>query len=196
MTTNAVTAELSEPPPLYCYRHPERETWVRCGRCDQPICMSCAMQGPVGLRCKTCGKPSRDALSSLKPNQIAVGLAVATGLGAVVGYFGASFGFFMVVVGFFAGTIIAEALDRTVGIKRGPRILALAIVGIVMGAVLGGALGLVGLWREMLDFAAMAEAAGETGYPAPGFDAFLLQFVPSVLISIGATIVGAWVRLR
>ena len=61
---------------------------------------------------------------------LAIGLAVATGLGAVVGYFGAQFGFFMIVVGFFAGTIIAEALDRTVGIKRGPRILALAITGI------------------------------------------------------------------
>ena len=57
----------------------------------------CAMQGPVGLRCRTCGKPSRDALASLKPNQIAIGLAVATGLGAVVGYFGAQFGFFMIV---------------------------------------------------------------------------------------------------
>jgi hypothetical protein len=41
----------------------------------------------------------------------------------------------------------------------------------------------------------MAAAAGET-YPAPAIDAFLLQYVPSVLISIGATVVGAYVRLR
>lgn len=196
MTTDAATADLNEPPPLYCYRHPDRETWVRCGRCDQPICTRCSMQGPVGLRCRTCGKPSRDALASLKPNQIAIGLAVATGLGAVVGYFGAQFGFFMIIVGFFAGTIIAEALDRTIGIKRGPRILAIAITGIVLGSVLGSSLSLVGLWREMLGFAAMAEAAGESGYPAPALDAFLLQYVPSVMISIGATIVGAYVRLR
>lgn len=196
MTTDAATADLNEPPPLYCYRHPDRETWVRCGRCDQPICTRCSMQGPVGLRCRTCGKPSRDALASLKPNQIALGLAVATGLGAVVGYFGAQFGFFMIVVGFFAGTIIAEALDRTIGIKRGPRILAIAITGIVLGSVLGSSLSLVGLWRELLGFAAMAEAAGESGFPAPALDAFLLQYVPSVLISIGATIVGAYVRLR
>lgn len=196
MTTDAATADLNEPPPLYCYRHPDRETWVRCGRCDQPICTRCSMQGPVGLRCRTCGKPSRDALASLKPNQIALGLAVATGLGAVVGYFGAQFGFFMIVVGFFAGTIIAEALDRTIGIKRGPRILAIAITGIVLGSVLGSSLSLVGLWRELLGFAAMAEAAGESGFPAPALDAFLRQYVPSVLISIGATIVGAYVRLR
>lgn len=196
MTTEAATAELHEPPPLYCYRHPDRETWVRCGRCDQPICTRCAMQGPVGLRCKTCGKPSRDALASLKPGQIAIGLAVAGGLGAAVGYFGAQFGFFMIVLGFFAGTIIAEALDRTIGIKRGPRILALAITGIAIGAMLGASLSLVGMWRELLAFAVAAEAAGEAGYPALPLDAFLLQNVPSVLISIGATIVGAYVRLR
>jgi hypothetical protein len=196
MTTDAVTADLSEPPPLYCYRHPDRETWVRCGRCDQPICTGCAMQGPVGLRCKTCGKPSRDALASLKPNHIAIGLAVALGLGAVVGYFGAQFGFFMIVLGFFAGTIIAEALDRTIGIKRGPRILALAITGIAVGGLLGASLSLVGTWRELLAFAEAAEAAGETGYPAYTLDTFLLQNVPAVLISIGATIVGAYVRLR
>jgi hypothetical protein len=196
MTTDAATADLSEPPPLYCYRHPDRETWVRCGRCDQPICTRCSMQGPVGLRCKTCGKPSRDALASLNTRQLAIGSAVATGLGAVVGYFGAQFGFFMIVVGFFAGTIIAEALDRTVGIKRGPRILALAITGIAIGGALGASLSLVGLWRELLGYAAMAEAAGETGYPALALDTFLLQYVPSVLIGIGATIVGAYLRLR
>jgi hypothetical protein len=196
MTTDAATADLHEPPPLYCYRHPDRETWVRCGRCDQPICTRCAMQGPVGLRCKTCGKPSRDALASLKPNQIAIGLAVAVGLGAAVGYFGAQFGFFMIVLGFFAGTIIAEALDRTIGIKRGPRILALAITGIAIGGLLGASISLVGMWRELLAFAEAAEAGGEGGYPALPLDAFLLQNVPSVLISIGATIVGAYVRLR
>lgn len=196
MTTDAATADLSEPPPLYCYRHPDRETWVRCGRCDQPICTRCSMQGPVGLRCRTCGKPSRDALASLKPSQIAIGLSVATGLGAVVGYFGAQRGLFMIVIGFFAGTIIAEALDRTVGIKRGPRILALAITGIVIGGVLGASLSLVGLWRETLAFAEAMEAAGETGFPALALDAFLLQNVPSALIGIGATIVGAYMRLR
>ena len=127
--STAVTADLTEPRPLNCYRHPERETFVRCGRCDQPICMGCAMQGPVGLRCKTCGKPARDALASLRLSQVAIGLLVAAGLSAVVGYFGAQFGWFMIVVGFFAGSVIAEALDRTIGIKRGPRILAIAVTG-------------------------------------------------------------------
>jgi hypothetical protein len=154
------------------------------------------MQGPVGLRCKTCGKPSRDALTSLKPKQIAIGLAVALGLGAVVGYLGAQLGFLMIVLGFFAGTLIAEALDRAIGIKRGPRILAIAIAGIVIGGLIGASLSLVGTWRELVAFAEAAEAAGEPGFPAIALDAFLLQYAPAVLISVGATIVGAYARLR
>ena len=191
--STAITADLSEPQPLHCYRHPERETWVRCGRCDQPICMKCAMEGPVGLRCKTCGKPSRDALASLRPTQVLVGLAVAGGLGAAVGYFSTQFGFFMIVIGFFAGTFVAEGLDRTIGIKRGPRILALAFAGILVGGVLGGSLGLVGMWRDFQTFAESAEAAGLPDYP---LDAFLLTNAPSVLIALIATMVGAYARLR
>jgi hypothetical protein len=194
MTTDAATADLHEPQPLYCYRHPDRETWVRCGRCDQPICTRCAMQGPVGLRCKTCGKPSRDALASLKPTQIAIGLAVALGLGTAVGYFGAQLGFFMIVLGFFAGTIIAEAIDRSIGIKRGPRILTIAVAGIVIGGLLGAGFSLIGTWREFQAFAEGPEAAA--GMPSYALEAFLFDNVPAVLIGIGATIAGAVVRLK
>ena len=193
MTADAATADLHEPPPLYCYRHPDRETWVRCGRCDQPICTRCAMQGPVGLRCRTCGKPSRDALASLNTRQLAIGLAVASALGAVVGYFGAQFGFLMIVVGFFAGTIIAEALDRTIGIKRGPRILAIAVGGVVIGGLLGAGWSLIGTWREIQAFAASSEAGG---MPAYTFEAFLFDNLPAVLIALIAMIVGLYARLR
>jgi hypothetical protein len=193
MTTDAVTADLTDPPPQFCYRHPDRETWVRCGRCDQPICTSCAMQGPVGLRCKTCGKPSRDALTSLKPNQIAIGFAVSMALGAAVGYFGAQLGLFMIVIGFFAGTLIAEALDRTVGIKRGPRILAIAIGGVVIGGLIGAGWSLIGTWREIQAFASSAEAGG---MPVYTLDAFLFDNVPAVLIALIATIAGLYARLR
>jgi hypothetical protein len=193
MTTDAVAADLTDPPPLYCYRHPDRETWVRCGRCDQPICTGCAMQGPVGLRCKTCGKPSRDALTSLKPSQIGIGFAVALGLGAAAGWIGTQLGFLMIVLGFLAGTIIAEVIDRSIGIKRGPRIAAVAVAGIVIGGVIGAGFALGGMWSDIQMFAAVAAEAGEPVHP---FEAFLFDSIPQVLIGIAATVVGAVVRLR
>ena len=52
---------------------------------------------------------------------------------------------------------------------------------------------LVGMWREMEGYAA---AAGAEGFPALPLDAFLLQYVPNVLIALVATMVGAYARLR
>lgn len=40
--------------PMYCYRHPDRETLLRCGRCDRPICSECQVRHPVGIRCPEC----------------------------------------------------------------------------------------------------------------------------------------------
>ncbi len=37
-----------------CYRHPERETYVRCQRCDKPICPDCMQNASVGFQCVEC----------------------------------------------------------------------------------------------------------------------------------------------
>ena len=37
--------------PLYCYRHPNRETLVSCSECGRPICEECMTFAPVGIRC-------------------------------------------------------------------------------------------------------------------------------------------------
>ncbi|MFC6083279.1 rhomboid family intramembrane serine protease [Sphaerisporangium aureirubrum] len=37
-----------------CYRHPDRETYVRCQRCDKPICPDCMRVASVGHQCVEC----------------------------------------------------------------------------------------------------------------------------------------------
>jgi membrane associated rhomboid family serine protease len=37
--------------PMYCYRHPDRETMVTCSECGRPICTECMSFAPVGIRC-------------------------------------------------------------------------------------------------------------------------------------------------
>ncbi len=38
----------------HCYRHPGRETGVRCSNCGRPICHECMVPAAVGFRCPDC----------------------------------------------------------------------------------------------------------------------------------------------
>lgn len=37
-----------------CYRHPDRATYVRCTRCNRPICPECMRSAAVGHQCDDC----------------------------------------------------------------------------------------------------------------------------------------------
>ncbi|MGW0992299.1 rhomboid family intramembrane serine protease [Streptomyces sp. NPDC002520] len=37
-----------------CYRHPDRETGVRCTRCERPVCPECMVSASVGFQCPDC----------------------------------------------------------------------------------------------------------------------------------------------
>jgi membrane associated rhomboid family serine protease len=37
-----------------CYRHPDRESYIRCQRCDRYICPDCQRQASVGFQCVEC----------------------------------------------------------------------------------------------------------------------------------------------
>jgi len=49
-----VSAERTPSPPAApaprCYRHPDRETWVSCTRCERPICPDCLRPAAVGFQ--------------------------------------------------------------------------------------------------------------------------------------------------
>ena len=40
--------------PPQCYRHAGRETYIRCSRCDRPICPDCMVSAAVGFQCPEC----------------------------------------------------------------------------------------------------------------------------------------------
>lgn len=50
----------------YCYRHPNRQSFVLCQRCGRTICGDCQTPGPVGVICPECMKQQRAAAPRVK----------------------------------------------------------------------------------------------------------------------------------
>jgi hypothetical protein len=172
---------------LFCYRHPGRETRIRCGRCDRPICTRCAMQGPVGFRCRTCGTLANDPLTTIRPGQALIGLAIAFGLGLVTAFIAGRVGIFSIIISFIAGGFVAEAVTRVIGWKRGTSILVIVLGGIIAGHAAGFGVGYLIASTSLAGIP--IEEGGLSG-------AFLLDGLMWAAISAGASCVGAYTRLR
>jgi membrane associated rhomboid family serine protease len=51
----------------YCYRHPDRRSYILCQRCGRTICTECQTPGAVGVFCPECMKEQRASAPRTKP---------------------------------------------------------------------------------------------------------------------------------
>ncbi|MFD3452085.1 rhomboid family intramembrane serine protease [Streptomyces sp. NPDC058691] len=56
-----------------CYRHPDRETGIRCSRCERPICPECMVNASVGFHCPECVRDARRDAQATGPRTVAGG---------------------------------------------------------------------------------------------------------------------------
>jgi hypothetical protein len=132
---------------LVCYRHPDRETGLRCYNCNKPICSECARKTPVGYLCPDCYREKEDLYFNAKPTDYLVAPAVALPLSLIAGYlvvnFGSSFGFFSIIIMIFLGGaiggFIGRMAKRAIGQRRGrylpPLVAAMVILGVLIPAI-------------------------------------------------------------
>ena len=146
--------ELQWPAPgtLYCYRHPQTETLLRCSRCDNPICIKCALRTSVGHRCPDCLKAHRQRAFNMEPGDLVRAGAVSFGLSLVLwplcsillGFL--SFFWILpyiaaVFAGGAAGGGLAQTIRQVVQKRRGPYLKWVTLAGILAGGLIGVALG-------------------------------------------------------
>lgn len=140
VTPTPLAATITNPPvehvTLACYRHPERQTSLRCNRCNKPICIKCAQRTSVGYRCPECIREIEEDYYTGQLTDYPIAGVVALVLSGIAGYFVPMFGFFVFFLGAAVGTGIGRVVFYLVGRRRSrwlPHVVAGAIVA---GAIL------------------------------------------------------------
>jgi hypothetical protein len=171
-------------PEMTCYRHPNEETLLRCGKCERPICPKCTKYGPVGARCRDCSSHKGSPLYQVSADKLAVATVVGLVVSFGVGYLLASaqgYGIFVLLWGaILGGGAIGEAILRAANRKRGIK------MEVITGACsVVGILGAFGVWyishRLPADPLAIAQ---------------FLQLSPFTIVSAGITVFSAVSRVR
>jgi hypothetical protein len=131
------------PGPMRCAADPSVETYLRCGRCDKPICPRCLIQTPVGARCRECARLRKLPMFQIGPvdylRAIGGGLAASVGGGLALTFmqmlvpvFGMLNLVFLAALGYGVGTAVALSTRR----KQGTMLGVLAALAVPIGLAL------------------------------------------------------------
>ena len=126
---------MSEASITYCEIHLDRETNLRCNRCEKLICSQCAILTPTGYRCEECVRGQQKIFNTAKSQDYVLAFVVAAVLSFIGALIAASIGFFTILLAPVAGSIIAEGVRAVVDKRRSRQLFQVALVGIVMGAI-------------------------------------------------------------
>jgi hypothetical protein len=128
---------------LYCYRHPERSTSLRCYNCQKPICIDCAKKTPVGYICPDCLREVEDAFFNNKPTDYLIAALVSFPISLLIGYLLINFqfgGFFFYIIIFFisgaVGGFVGRITKRAIGYRRGRYLPQLVVAMMILGVLL------------------------------------------------------------
>ncbi len=130
---------------LYCTWHPDRETYLRCNRCDKPMCIDCAVKTPTGYRCKECVRGQQKIFETAITQDYVFGILIALVLGYIGGLLATRISFFVIFVAPFAGGIIAEAVRKVIQRRRSKRLFQAVTAAAVLGGLISAAPLLLGL---------------------------------------------------
>jgi len=165
---------------MQCARH-KVETFLRCGKCETPICPDCMVVSPAGTRCRDCASLKGSPLFQVAIDRLV--LAVATGLAvATVGGFllasARNYGFLLLWASLLYGGLVGEAVLRTVYRKRGIKVEAAAGACAALGMLMG-----FGAWMQTQSLPVSLLGT-------------LLGASPFYLLSIGIAVFAAVSRVR
>ena len=123
--------------PLFCTNHPQRETSLRCNRCEKLICPQCAVLTPTGYRCKECVRGHQKIFNTATWMDYPLAFVTA----GIISYIGSlitsRIGFFTLILAPVVGIAVAEAIRFIIRKRRAPGLYATALLGTLLGSLVG-----------------------------------------------------------
>jgi hypothetical protein len=120
---------------LTCYNHPDRQTYLRCNRCDRPICTSCAIQTPTGYRCKECVRGQQKVYETARSLDPVLGFVVAAVIAFPGSYLAQVLQFFTLFLAPILGLLIIEAVRWVVSRRRSRSLFIATAAGAALGSL-------------------------------------------------------------
>lgn len=176
---------------LTCANHPSVATKVRCSKCGKPICTSCVIESPVGLRCRECAQLRRIPTYEVSPANYLQAAGTALGLGLVLGvgwfylhsvrFLGGYLSFFIALgVGYVMGELVSLSVNR-----KGGRGLQIVAAGGVFVSYLVSRMPIETMVRVPSEIASLA---------AFGLSRFFFNLFGLVAVAIGIYIAASRIR--
>ena len=152
----------------YCQVHSDRDTELRCNRCNRYMCVDCAVRTSVGYTCRECVRGHEDKFfEGTVVDYVAVAVVSAVG-GAIVALGSAVAGGFWLLAVIAApalGGLIGQIALTLTGRRRGRQSGYVCAVGVLAGGLAAGLLG-SGLGIATLLFVGLAASAAYASFKA------------------------------
>ncbi|HRF97549.1 MAG TPA: B-box zinc finger protein [Aggregatilineales bacterium] len=196
----------------YCQVHPDRETELRCNKCDRYMCAQCAVSTPVGYRCRECVRQVEDKFFNGTNTDYVVVFAISMGLSLIGGAVASLINFLILTffLGIFWAGFIGEACLRMTNRRRGRNTGQISAIGAVLGGFLGATIysilahgdryRAVINWANQLNISVeelVAQMQFRSDMYMPLGDFILANLVSAgVLIFVGVTAVTVYARMK
>jgi hypothetical protein len=134
---------------LYCANHPDRETYLRCNRCDKPICSECAVLTPTGYRCKDCVRGQQRVFETAQSFDYVLAGGISLAISFLGSYVAPVMQFFTIFIAPIVGMIASEIVRRVVRRRRSRLLFQVAAGAAVLGGLPLFAMRLLGLLASL-----------------------------------------------
>ena len=163
-----------------CYKHPDRETYLRCNKCGKPICQDCAVLTPTGYRCKDCIREQQKVFDTSEPKDYVIGGLIALAIGAAGSWLDlniliSSF-LTAVIIGGLCGKLIGIVVRKAVGGRRS------GLLKIIVTAAAG--IGSLLIRLDMIEFLLAVSFAGGSASILSWGGSLLMQLLFTVVLCI------------